>query len=60
MRRIKHFSVPPAIEAALGESLGAAFQRSPHRFVRSTVALVVGLVVACVAFVAVLVYFTYR
>lgn len=60
MQRIKHLSVPPVLEAALAESLGAAFQRPRHRFVRSTLALVVGLLVACAAFAAVLVYLTCR
>jgi hypothetical protein len=60
MQRIKHLSVPPAVEAALAESLGAAFQRPRHLFTRSTVALFVGLIVACAALAVVLVCLTYR
>jgi len=60
MQRIKHLSVSSAFEAALVESLGAAFQRPRRLFIRSTVALLVGLIVACAALAAVLVYLTYR
>jgi hypothetical protein len=60
MQRIKHLSVSPALAAALVDSLGAAFQRPRHLFNRSTVALLVGLIVACAALAAVLLYLTYR